>query len=229
MSQTLKVNIASEEGRELWIPCSSCGKVTCHRPLRFVATSDVSPDDSIQVWDEYYIVQCAGCRNVCFCTQSRCTEDSTFDPRTGDETLNVTTRVYPGRIAGRFELEHAYLLPFPVNRVYSETWTALANDQPVLAGVGIRAIVETVCKERCALGRNLMEKIDDLAAKGVVTHEGAQILHSLRFMGNDAAHEVKAHSEEELMTALDVLEYLLKGVYILPKLAQKLPQGVHTP
>jgi hypothetical protein len=43
-------------------------------------------------------------------------------------------------------------------------------------------------------------------------------------MGNDAAHEVKAHSEADLMTALDVVEYLLKGVYVLPRLAAKLPK-----
>jgi hypothetical protein len=108
--------------------------------------------------------------------------------------------------------------------VYSETRTALANDQPVLAGIGIRAIVETVCKDQSAAGNNLMEKIDDLARKGVVTPDGAKILHSLRFMGNDAAHEVKAHAEADLMTALDVVEYLLKGVYILPRLAAKLPK-----
>ena len=58
----------------------------------------------------------------------------------------------------------------------------------------------------------------------MVTPDGAKILHSLRFMGNDAAHEVEAHPEADLMTALDVVEYLLKGVYILPRLAAKLPK-----
>jgi hypothetical protein len=43
-------------------------------------------------------------------------------------------------------------------------------------------------------------------------------------MGNEAAHEVTAHSEADLMTALDVIEYLLKGAYILPRLAAKLPK-----
>jgi hypothetical protein len=43
-------------------------------------------------------------------------------------------------------------------------------------------------------------------------------------MGNEAAHQVTAHSEADLMTALDVVEYLLKGEYILPRLASKLPK-----
>jgi hypothetical protein len=121
-------------------------------------------------------------------------------------------------------LDHSYLLPYRINKVYEETRTALGNDQPVLAGIGIRAIVETVCIDKSAVGEDLKEKIDDLATKGVVTPEGAKFLHSLRFMGNEAAHEVRAHPEDDLMTALHVVEYLLKGAYILPRLAEKLPK-----
>jgi hypothetical protein len=41
---------------------------------------------------------------------------------------------------------------------------------------------------------------------------------------DEAAHEVKAHSEADLLTALDVVEYLFKGVYILPGLGAKVPK-----
>ncbi|MDY3558591.1 DUF4145 domain-containing protein, partial [Gemmata sp. JC673] len=58
----------------------------------------------------------------------------------------------------------------------------------------------------------------------VVSGDGAKILHSLRFMGNNAAHEVKGHTAEELTIALGVVEYLLHGVYVMPKKAAKLPQ-----
>jgi hypothetical protein len=51
----------------------------------------------------------------------------------------------------------------------------------------------------------------------------AEILHDLRFMGNKAAHEVKAHSTQELNLAFDVVEHLLKTVYILPEQAKRLP------
>ena len=43
-------------------------------------------------------------------------------------------------------------------------------------------------------------------------------------MGNDAAHEVKAHKIEELTIALGVVEYLLQGVYVIPKRAAQLPK-----
>jgi len=43
-------------------------------------------------------------------------------------------------------------------------------------------------------------------------------------MGNAAAHEVKPHSAEDLAVGLDVVEYVLNGVYLLPKLASNLPK-----
>jgi len=60
--------------------------------------------------------------------------------------------------------------------------------------------------------------------KGVLTTEGAEILHSTRLLGNLAAHEVKAHSIEELSAAMDVAEHLLTSVYVLPKRALSLPK-----
>ncbi len=44
-------------------------------------------------------------------------------------------------------------------------------------------------------------------------------------MGNAAAHEMKAHTLKELNAGFDVVEYLLKGVYILPKQAENLPSA----
>ena len=40
----------------------------------------------------------------------------------------------------------------------------------------------------------------------------------LRTLGNEAAHEVKPHNNATLALALDVIDHLIKGVYILPLL-----------
>lgn len=85
-------------------------------------------------------------------------------------------------------------------------------------------MVEVVRKERKAPGRDLQQRIDGLVGKGDLTAADASILHSLRTMGNDAAHEVKAHSSDDLTTAFDVVEHLLMGIYILPAKASNLPK-----
>src|SRR5665213_4287430 len=72
------------------------------------------------------------------------------------------------------------------------------NDQPVLTGIGLRALVETICKDKKASGGNLVEKIGSLVSLGVLTADGATILHRIRTLGNDAAHEVKPHTAEQL-------------------------------
>jgi hypothetical protein len=203
--------------REMWIPCAGCGRSTSHRVLTGVRWED---DEEDGYWEraDYLTVVCQGCKAVSFCREA----DSAAHEEGADRTI------FPGRVEGRRALPHHYLLPFRVRDIYNETHVALANEQPILAGIGIRAIVEAVCAEKSAVGNDLKHRIDDLATKGHVTRAGADILHSLRFMGNDAAHETKAHTAAELSTAMDVVEYLLNGVYILPyqaarRLAKKTP------
>ncbi|MFM0155637.1 DUF4145 domain-containing protein [Paraburkholderia sediminicola] len=104
--------------------------------------------------------------------------------------------------------------------MYDETSTALANDLPVLTGIGLRALIETVCKTETAKGDNLFAKIDNLRDKGVLTKHGAAVLHNIRNLGNAAAHEVKPHSTAQLMLAMEVVEHLLMDVYILPAKAE---------
>lgn len=93
-----------------------------------------------------------------------------------------------------------------------------------MTGFGIRAIVEAVCNDKHIVGHNLQLKIDGLRDAGHITKAGALILHNLRFMGNEAAHELKAHERNELKAGFSVLEHLLQGVYVLPQQAKGLPR-----
>jgi hypothetical protein len=132
--------------------------------------------------------------------------------------------IYPSRVAGRQMLLSAHILPQNISRIYEETHKAVCGKQPILAGIGIRALLEAVCKEKAAKGKDLEQKIDNLVQNGILTKAGAEILHSLRILGNVSAHEVKPHSENTLGIAMDVIEHLLSDVYILPRRSEKLPK-----
>jgi hypothetical protein len=151
-------------------------------------------------------------------------EDMFDDEEEGISYPILQVELYPSRVVGRNKLRQDHFLPAAVSRIYDETHAALCNKQPILAGVGVRALVETVCKEKSAEGFNLENKIDDLVTKGVLTNSGAEILHGLRIIGNVAAHQVKPHSEQQLSLAMDVVEHLLMDVYILPAATRKLPK-----
>lgn len=172
---------------------------------------------------EYQIVQCQGCLAISFCECSSSSEDLDMDPR-GDLRPQVTRKFFPNRIAGRSVMQDMHLLPIGVRTIYEEAHAALCAELAIMAGFGIRAIVEAVCKNKAITGDNLKSKIDRLATDGHITQAGKDILHHLRFMGNAAAHEMKSHDASEMNAAFDVVEYLLQGVYVLPERAKRLPK-----
>ncbi|MDO9312314.1 DUF4145 domain-containing protein [Nitrosomonas sp.] len=204
------------------VQCSKCKRVNKHLVLSSVDVSGENwfGENSLQYWSEYQVIMCQGCETTTFRSTSQNTEDWDF---VDHETVeyNQTVNLYPSRSEGRNPLKDVYLLPPNVQRIYEETIKAINNDQPVLAGIGIRAIVETVCKDKNSPGSNLVQKINGLVFQGVLSPDGATILHKIRTLGNDSAHEVKPHKAEQLGLALDVCEHLFQDVYVLPYYAAK--------
>jgi hypothetical protein len=223
-TESTTVTINKTQNEEHRLPCAQCLGETRHRVLQSV---DVKGEDhawDYQYVDNYQIVQCQGCDSVSFRKSHSNSEDYVFDEE--DNSVHYIDKVdlYPSRVAGRHKLRQVHFLPASVSRIYDETHSALSSKQPILAGVGIRALVETVCNEKTAAGFTLEQKIDDLVTKGVLTRAGSETLHSMRILGNEAAHEVKPHSEETLNLAMDVVEHMLNDVYILPAATKKLPK-----
>lgn len=201
-------------GKKIKVACQHCGADKNHVVLRSVEESgseEMGPSMDFYWHTSFQLIQCQGCDAVSFRSLSSNSED--VDPR-GDTV--ESEELYPSRTKGRTLLEDFHVLPTDLERIYRETVAALNGSQPVLAGIGIRAIIETVTKEKNATGKDLFEKINGLVGAGVLTKDGADILHKLRVLGNKSAHEVKAHSATELNLAMDVVEHLLQAVYILP-------------
>jgi hypothetical protein len=222
VEQTVEKN--KSQGEQYRLPCGRCHVETRHIVLQSVDVNGKAVEWDYYFSDQYQIVQCQGCEAVSFRKNHTNSEDMAWDE---ENQIGVTLdheELYPSRVAGRHKLWRAALLPPDVSRIYDETHAALCNKHPILAGIGIRALVETVCKEKGTTKFKLVDKIDELVSMGVLTHAGALTLHRLRVLGNDAAHEVKPHSEETLGIAMDVVEHLLNDVYILPSVANRLPK-----
>jgi|SRR5579864_4396091 len=220
MSHTARVSPIQANKEPVVIVCEKCGIETSHAVRCGIQSHDSSPDGDIHVSDDFLVVQCMGCQTLSFCQESWNSED--IDPETGDTA--VSRALYPPRIIGRPMLGDRWYLPVQIREVYEQTRTAIIQNLPILAGIGVRAIIETVCKEQNATGKNLAERIDTLATLQLIAKREAQVLHSLRFMGNAAAHETKAHSGEELNTALNIVEHLLNTVYLLERQQRRLQE-----
>jgi hypothetical protein len=174
----------------------------------------------IQGMDYFGVISCLGCETLSFRKASSNSDD--FYEDEGILIHPETEEIYPNRIIGRSPLDEQYYLPDKVKNIYKETHAALSSKLKILAGVGIRALIEGVCLEEEAKGINLKERINDLVAKGILTASNAETLHKTRFLGNKSAHELEVAKDQELGIAFDIVENMLQTLYIIPKKARSL-------
>jgi hypothetical protein len=63
---------------------------------------------------------------------------------------------------------------------------------------------------------------------GHVSNTDKKRLHAIRFLGNDAAHEIREPDERDLLIALDIVDHLLNSVFILERRARRLETVIET-
>lgn len=218
MRSTEKEKLNKSVGTVVTIACTTCAGKTAHE---VVGSVDQSGEVGDIQWDrKYQIVRCRGCNEISFRLETSSSEDY-YQVGEDEWEYDISEKLYPSRVEGIKSLggDEVYL-PNDLRKIYDETIHALTNDCPILAGIGLRALVETVCKDQKAVGFNLYEQIESLDKMRILTPAGAKTLHQVRTLGNTAAHEVRPHTLKQLSLAIGVVEHMLKDIYILPKLVQ---------
>lgn len=223
-SSNEKIEFNRSRHKEYRLPCSNCDNKTSHEVLLSVNLSGKQDEADIQYWEDYEIIQCQGCKEVSFRKNNKNTEDIFIVPigNKREEVLADHEELYPSRIVGQKQIQKIHLAPYEVRRIYEETYKAMINNLPILTAIGIRALIEAICKEKETTGNNLQEKIDELMNLGILTPDATDILHSIRLLGNEAAHEVEPPKADILNIVFEIVENLLQSVYILPQIASKL-------
>lgn len=193
--------------------CRNCEQETNHSVL---AEKVESSREDYSFDQTYQIVECLGCDTKSF---RDVFEEIEHAYQISEDEWEVPTSitVYPRFIKGHRSLNGDYYLPGLVERIYKEVLLAFQEDALILAGLGLRGTVEAVCNDLNISGRNLEARISKLATAGYISRKDAERLHGIRFMGNDAAHEIKKPKSEQLSVALKIVEHLLSSVYILEK------------
>lgn len=200
--------------------CHSCGKKTNHTILKEEKVG--STEHEGYAWgNSHYFARCAGCDAFTYAIESWSEDD--WDPNTGE--MDSTWKTYPRGSTDRQPIDDVLELPAKVQFIYNEVVGAMNAQLPVLAGIGLRALIEAVCKDQGILGSNLEKLIDGLATNGVLSKAQADILHTHRFLGNVAAHDVTSAKPKELVAALDIAENVLKTIYVLPGLSKQVQTG----
>lgn len=201
------------------IPCTECGgNPRNHEILKEHTDSWEVEDAGIYGASTYQICKCAGCDNIRFRIESSNSED--YDPRTGEDEIRES--VYPKAQESQRSAIETSDLPDPIARIYRETVIAFNAGALILTGGGLRAIAEALCQEKNVSGDNLQTKIDNLAREGFLAIAQATLLHEERYLGNAALHEIVAPSRRDVEDGFDIIETLLKTIYILPEKAERL-------
>ncbi|WP_439856262.1 DUF4145 domain-containing protein [Pseudomonas yamanorum] len=195
----------------VWNHCGNCKQRTNH-DIVGTHTKENHPDD-YHCMVEHSVVKCRGCNTVSFRKVVHDYEGAY--PTENDEwEVPLEIETYPKELAGSINTRH---LPDIVEQIYNETCRAYADDSLTLASIGFRATIEAICNDQEIAGKELSTRINNLAAKGLISKKDSARLHSIRFMGNDAAHDIKRPSPRSLKAALIIVEHLITTVYILER------------
>ncbi len=191
--------------------CATCSGQTNHEVVG-IHTETNDPED-YHCTTEHAVVKCCGCDSVSF---RKAFHDYETVIQIGDDEwdYDLTVDIYPKKARGKLDLQHA---PEIVKSIYDETCNAFSDGSYTLAGIGFRATIEAICNDQEIAGKELHTRINNLAAKGLISKKDSTRLHSIRFLGNDAAHDIKKPSVQTLEAALTIIEHLLTTIYLIDK------------
>lgn len=199
--------------------CNWCRNETNHilKGEHYRDYPNYNPDGSLgcieRLGSRFWV--CAGC------DRGTLEEFYIFDV-TNEDYVSMPDQVYyPERTKLHVKDKKFKQLSKKLDIIYQEIIRANNNSLSVLCALGIRALLEGICADKGITGGNLKTKINSMVniplPQNIVTN-----LHSLRFIGNEAAHELAAPSSEELKLAIEICEDLLNYLYELDYKAHKL-------
>lgn len=227
---------------EVKVYCRKCKNKTNHEIVREIKTESDSEDFYWE--DTYYIVQCRGCDTLGFVRKYTDEDYKQFEEE-GGYTLYYDYTVYPEEPKSKevfidHEVKDFYHLPKMIRQLYKQVIDAFNLNLHYLCSVGLRAIIEAICKDKgfdCELLNNadgtpkidpntgkqkerflkLEEKINKLLENKHIVETQANILHQIREMGNASAHDMLTPSGYILKEAIQVIEHTLENIYEMGK------------
>lgn len=166
--------------------------------------------------DDYMIIECLGCNTISFLNSFG---DSEMYYETDEGAIEYYTndKIFPQVLEEGYQISNSYELPEKINIIYQETITSIKAGTLTLSGAGLRAIIEAVCLDLKIKEKNLELKIDSLHTKGHITKRDSKRLHSIRFLGNGAIHQIETPSKKQVYILLEIVNHILEGLYINDK------------
>lgn len=203
--------------------CLSCDRST-NQFIRAKFAPKFQAEYELYKNNEYCIAECLGCNNISF-MHIRWGDDDESKDENGDPIKIMSHFVEDDRWLEDYQFlneEELDDLPAMIFYMYEELQGALQREMRVLAGVGMRMLIEAVCLNRKIEGKILQHQIESLLSLGLISKNDFDVLDELRKIGNNSAHKIKAPSDSVLEAALEAVNHLLRTIYIVPKRTRRL-------
>lgn len=132
---------------------------------------------------------------------------------------------YAGRIIAIWPKELPQVvderIPEKIRVDFEEANACFAVDAFRAAATMTRRALQNICLDKGAKGGDLIDQIDYLLDKGVITKELSSWAHEVRTVGNDGAHpnELATVERDDARDILDLLEQFCRVLYIAPSIA----------
>ena len=144
------------------------------------------------------------------------------DPNESDYGPETTDIIYsPERPSKPFTSNEEYLIPKEIRTLYNEIKNSIAYDSLLLAGGGLRMLIEAIAKNLELPTGNLQAQITQMKERHLIADAQCTMLHQIRFLGNDAVHDLTLPNIEQINSALSTIEILIRETYIQPSLAKQ--------
>ena len=206
--------------------CNVCKGETWHelkavheRRLDYIE-NEGTPNEYRAFWEkfEFRLWVCRGCDTGLL--EEAYQNEGMYDASINDYAWE--SDLYPKRAKSDLPHKSFKQLNKKLSMIYREVIDSYNNDLRILCAVGLRALLEGICADKQIAGKTLQEMITGL--RSCLPPNIVDSLHSLRFMGNDAIHDLQPPQRPELSLAIEVVEDLLNFLYELEYKAKKLPQ-----
>lgn len=197
--------------------CNSCKKETNHAML---AKHELHHRDEYVCNEHYHICECKGCNNIVFLYEFYDLEGG-YPLENNGWHVPKNSSIYPDERDRLFYIENIYDIPVGLREIYKETIDAYKNKSYILSSVGCRAIIEVYCNELGIEGTNLENKISNLRKQGEICKSDEEILHGIRFLGNDAVHDNYKPKKEALGITMKILSEMLNKKYTYTNQAKR--------
>ena len=116
-------------------------------------------------------------------------------------------------------------LPLEFRALLDEVYLALSFDMLALPSMGLRAVIDMLCNNLVGDMGGFSKKLKVLEEKGHINANEKAILGIAVDVGSASAHRGHSPSKDDLNILLDIVEHLLKGVYVLHPASERLKQS----